>query len=99
MMPSHRHITPVKPRAISKAVLLSAKVAATISCQTAVLPSNTDCTSAATKAAKKKNAQILLSTVSLQIAPGIDGRRQLNPRRHICQGGSCCETGAMVACA
>ncbi len=62
MMPSHRHMTPVRPRAISKAVFDMSKVAATISAQTPVCPSTSDWKTAATNATRKKPVQIRSST-------------------------------------
>ncbi len=65
MMPSQRQSTPVRPMAISKAVLAMSKVLATIACHTSGWPRKSDCTPAVTNAARKKKAQMRLS-----MAPG-----------------------------
>ncbi len=61
MIPSHRHITPVRPRAISKPVLARSKAALTIAAQTSASPATSQRPAATAKATKKNPPQILLS--------------------------------------
>ena len=61
MMPSQRHMTPVRPSETSKPVLAMSKLDPTMAAQTPVSPRTSQRKSPATKATKKKHAQIQLS--------------------------------------
>ena len=61
MMPSHRHMTPVRPRETSKPVFAMSKVEATMAAHTPGSPRTSQRKSPARKATKKKPAQIQLS--------------------------------------
>ncbi len=58
MIPSHNANTPVRPRAVSKAVLEESKVACTMAEKTSVLPMKQSCTKPKRKAMTKKAIQI-----------------------------------------